>query len=333
MAKILFANNVATTTTGVLNIGDVTLAVNNDSSFPTISGSDYFYLTIYDLSGTVEQNVEIVKVTAKLAPNVYTIVRAQEGTADQAHITGSLVEMRYTKGQAEAFAQNADVAVTGGTIAGTDITVGAGKTLNVSAGTLTLADNQISGDKVEGGTIAATTITTLTSTTANVTTLDTNVAAAGVTLAGTTLAADGTDADINITITPKGTGAVVMSKVDIGGGTISAATFTNGYTEETFSDNAVDYSTIALTNGTIQTITLDQAATTLTFPANDAGKSFLLIIKQDGTGSRTITWDTDVKWPSGTAPTLTATASKADVFSFVCDGTYWYGVTVGQNYL
>ena len=41
-----------------------------------------------------------------------------------------------------------------------DITVGAGKTLDVSAGTLTLADNQISGDKVEGGTIAS--ITTLT---------------------------------------------------------------------------------------------------------------------------------------------------------------------------
>src|SRR5210317_1922753 len=45
--------------------------------------------------------------------------------------------------------------IDGATIATSDITVGAGKTLNVSAGTLTLADNQISGDKVEGGTIAA----------------------------------------------------------------------------------------------------------------------------------------------------------------------------------
>jgi hypothetical protein len=41
------------------------------------------------------------------------------------------------------------------------LNVGAGKTLNVSAGTLTLADNQISGDKVEGGTINAITINTL----------------------------------------------------------------------------------------------------------------------------------------------------------------------------
>ena len=49
--------------------------------------------------------------------------------------------------------------IDGATIATSDITVGSGKTLDVSAGTLTLADNQISGDKVEGGTIASITIT------------------------------------------------------------------------------------------------------------------------------------------------------------------------------
>jgi hypothetical protein len=41
-------------------------------------------------------------------------------------------------------------------------------TVDVSGATLTLADNQISGDKVEGGTIAATTITDLTTTTVNI---------------------------------------------------------------------------------------------------------------------------------------------------------------------
>lgn len=45
--------------------------------------------------------------------------------------------------------------IDGVTIATSDITVGASKTLNVSAGTLTLADNQISGDKINGGTIDA----------------------------------------------------------------------------------------------------------------------------------------------------------------------------------
>ena len=52
--------------------------------------------------------------------------------------------------------------IDGSTIATSNVTVGSGKTLDVSAGTLTLAANQISGDKVEGGTIAATTITALT---------------------------------------------------------------------------------------------------------------------------------------------------------------------------
>lgn len=46
------------------------------------------------------------------------------------------------------------------------------------------------------------------------TTFDTNVAAAAVTLTGTTLAADGTDANIPITLTPKGTEAVTIDGLD-----------------------------------------------------------------------------------------------------------------------
>ena len=51
--------------------------------------------------------------------------------------------------------------INGGTIDATDVTVGSGKTLDVSAGTLTLANDQISGDKVTGGTIGSVTITAL----------------------------------------------------------------------------------------------------------------------------------------------------------------------------
>tara|TARA_R110002126_G_scaffold164268_2_gene312142 strand:- start:709 stop:1329 length:621 start_codon:yes stop_codon:yes gene_type:complete len=45
-------------------------------------------------------------------------------------------------------------------------------------------------------------------TTVNATTFDTVVAAAKTTLSGTTLAASGTDANISLTLTPKGTGVV-----------------------------------------------------------------------------------------------------------------------------
>lgn len=114
--------------------------------------------------------------------------------------------------------------------------------------------------------------------------------------------------------------------------TIEAGTFTNGYTEEVATANTSTAYTVDLANGSVQILTLTGNCT-LTFPANTAGKSFLLILKQDATGSRTITWDSDVKWAASTAPTITATASKADIYSFVCDGTYWYGAVAGQNYL
>jgi hypothetical protein len=53
--------------------------------------------------------------------------------------------------------------------------------------------------------------------TVNATTFDTDVAAAGVTLTGTTLAADGTDTNIDISITPKGTGGVNLTKLVVNG--------------------------------------------------------------------------------------------------------------------
>jgi hypothetical protein len=103
------------------------------------------------------------------------------------------------------------------------------------------------------------------------------------------------------------------------------------YTETAFSANSSTAITLDITaNGTVQIITLTGSAT-ITMPTAAAGKSFILYLKQDATGSRTVTWST-VKWPAGTAPTITATASKQDIFSFFSDGTSWFGTTVGQNY-
>lgn len=86
--------------------------------------------------------------------------------------------------------------------------------------------------------------------------------------------------------------------------------------------------TLALTNGTVQTATLT-ANCTVTMPTAVAGKSFLLFLNT-GAGSLTCTF-TSVKWSGNTAPTVTTTASKVDVFTFVSDGTSWYGTTV-QNF-
>lgn len=53
--------------------------------------------------------------------------------------------------------------------------------------------------------------------TVNASSFDTDVASAGVTLSGTTLAADGTNSNIDINVTPKGTGSVVMPKAQVSG--------------------------------------------------------------------------------------------------------------------
>jgi hypothetical protein len=113
--------------------------------------------------------------------------------------------------------------------------------------------------------------------------------------------------------------------------TIEAGTFTNGYTEEVATANTSTAYTIDLANGTVQILTLTGNCT-FTFPTATAGRSFIMLLKQDGTGSRTVTWPSAVKWPSATAPTITATASKLDKYVFTADGTNWYGSDAGKNY-
>ena len=107
----------------------------------------------------------------------------------------------------------------------------------------------------------------------------------------------------------------------------------NNYTEGVVAIGTVTTSnTLSLTNGTVQTATLTAStACTFTMPTATAGKSFILLLKQaasTGNGSATFT---GVKWSALGAPTITATAGKMDILSFVSDGTNWYGSYV-QGY-
>lgn len=54
------------------------------------------------------------------------------------------------------------------------------------------------------------------------------------------------------------------------------------------------------------------------------GAFYALAVIQDGTGSRTISWNSVFKWTGGTAPTLSTAASKQDYFVFRSDGTNLY---------
>jgi hypothetical protein len=90
--------------------------------------------------------------------------------------------------------------------------------------------------------------------------------------------------------------------------------------------------TLSLANGTLQTATLTAStACTFTMPTAVAGKSFTLLLKQAAsTGNGTATF-TSVKWGTAGAPTITATAGKMDILTFVSDGTNWYG-NIAQGY-
>ena len=79
-------------------------------------------------------------------------------------------------------------------------------------------------------------------------------------------------------------------------------------------------------------------ATTLSTTNGDIGQRFMIRLKQDSTGSRTVsTWfGSRVKWPGGSAPTLSTGANLVDLFGFlVTSGTspnYFYdGFTIATG--
>ena len=114
--------------------------------------------------------------------------------------------------------------------------------------------------------------------------------------------------------------------------TLTSPTVTD-YTETVVAIGTVtSASTISLASGTVQTATLTAStACTFTMPTATAGKSFVLLLKQAAsTGSGTATF-TGVKWNTASAPTITATAGKMDILTFIADGTNWYG-RIAQGY-
>lgn len=88
----LYANNYTSTLANTVSNVATTFSVTSATGLPTITGSNYFHLTL--VSGTV---MEIVKVTAVSGISL-TVTRAQEGTTGQAWAAGTIISLRATKG-------------------------------------------------------------------------------------------------------------------------------------------------------------------------------------------------------------------------------------------
>jgi hypothetical protein len=128
------------------------------------------------------------------------------------------------------------------------------------------------------------------------------------------ISATGSDTNVGIDISTKGTGLIKF-------------------------DNAAYNNEVALTDGAtvnwavntspVAKVTLGGNRTIAAPSGGATGQFVSLLVIQDGTGSRTVTWNAVYEFASDTAPTLTTTANKGDLFVFRYNGTKW--LEVGRN--
>jgi len=133
-----------------------------------------------------------------------------------------------------------------------------------------------------------------------------------------TISTSGSNTDIDLTLAPKGAGSVVL------GGELDAGANSIGFTMQTATGDGT--TTVDWKLGNHMDFTFGAFNETFTFTAPTKSGVYTMSLKQDSVGSRTATWPATVKWPAGTAPTLTTTATTGyDVVSFRFDGTNYYG--------
>ncbi len=73
-------------------------------------------------------------------------------------------------------------------------------------------------------------------------------------------------------------------------------------------------------------VILGNGAQTINFSNYIAGQTLRIVACQNEAGSGTVTWDTNVFWDGGSAPTLTTTAKKCDVLSFLATNATSTGI-------
>ncbi len=110
------------------------------------------------------------------------------------------------------------------------------------------------------------------------------------------------------------------------GGELDCGANSIGFTMQTATGDGS--TTVDWGNGNHMDFTFGAFNETFTFTAPAKPGVYTMSLKQDSVGSRTATWPATVKWPGGTAPTLTTTATTGyDIISFRYDGTNYYATS------
>ena len=132
--------------------------------------------------------------------------------------------------------------------------------------------------------------------------------------------------------TSSGTGAVILGTSP----TLTTPTITGLNEVKTAPAISAGMLNLNCALGNVFHVSLNAAITSISFsniPTTGISYSLTLAFTADGT-ARAVTWPAAVKWSGGTAPTLTSTSAKVDIFVLNTwdGGTNWFAMVGGQNH-
>ena len=234
------------------------------------------------------------------------VVVADDGNIGSASDTDALA---ISSGGVVTFSQkpviNSGVAIDNITIDGTEIDLSSGDLTVDVAGDITLDADGADINLADGGT----TFGTFTNSSSDFV-IDAAVQDKDIIFKGD----DGGSAITSLTLDMSNSGAAIFSAAAYN----AEATLTDA---STISWNAITQPVAKVTLGANRTLGAASGGV--------AGAFISLLIIQDGTGSRTVTFNAAYEFAADTAPTLTTTASKGDLFVFRYNGSKW--LEVGRN--
>lgn len=291
-------SNFSTTLSAGIDDNDVTISLTSVTGLPTDTAVE---LTInrVDADGNPTPNL-MERVIGVISSNDLTVaLRGQDNTTAKSHSNGAIVEDLW---DADTWNDAADSFLVGHTQAGAHAADLALTTPVLTNPDIVTAINDANGNEVIK--------TPATSSAVNEITV-TNAATGNK----PKIAATGGDTNIDLELEGKGSGKV---KIDASYGDIVSDT---DQATITFDLSAGDFHKVTLTDNR-----------TLALSNPTVGQKFFIRLLQDAGGTNTVTWFSTITWAGSSAPTLTTTGDKADLFAFVCTGSGTYdGFIVGQD--